>query len=260
MNRKLEEVYDKLMNLTEGESTTDVVNIYCNTWGNYNQYGADAEQVNGGWKNLKDAVAWWKEMEEKGEEPFVNDIDITETIPFEIGEGTYLPDIAEQIEEYLELNDYDKKCIGAIMEASGEDYDSAKEIFDEGDYIFYDVFEDSDLARAVIDDVGGFKEAVGDNLSYYLDEDDIRSDIYYDERNYYEEEYGDNYKDENGEIDEDALNDDFEDWLDNEMSNIMDDPETYLGDGMSSYFDFDAFGRDLSFDYSFTDYGCIRLY
>lgn len=260
MNKKLEEVYDKMTSLQEAETEEHSgINIYCNTWGNYNEYGADAEKVNGGWKSLDDAVEWWHQMEEKGEEPFINDTDIYEEIPFEIGEGDYLPDLAEQINEYLALDEWDKNVIGAIMESTGDDYEEAKQIFDDGNYNYYDATDEYDLAEQVINELGGIKEALGDRASYYIDEGQLRDDIYYDELNYFREENEEIYKDENGEIDEDALESDFEDYLDNQIDNIIDDPDTYLGDNVSNYFDYEAYGRDLAYDFDITSYGSIMI-
>ena len=256
---KLNELYDKMTELTEGESTYSPVNIYCNTWGNYNENGANADSIDGGWKSLDDAVEWWNKMAEQGEEPFVNDVEINEDIPFEIGEDTNLPEVAEQINDFMNLDEDEKEIILAIMEADSEDYSEAKQRYEDGRYIYYNATNEYDLAQEVIDSFGSFKEAVGDNLSYYLDEDEISNAIYDDEKNYFYEDHSDEYTDENGDLDEDAFDEAFEDWFETEMENIMDDPETYLGDNLKDYFDYEAFGNDLSYDYTITDHGSIML-
>lgn len=239
--------------LNENDSTNkSEVLLYMNTWGNYNVNGADVENINGGWKTPDEALEWTDEMENKGEEPFINDIDDYASLPFEVNEYDNVQTVVNDIKAYLDLDEYDRKVIGAIIEADDCSYDEALDIFESGDYIFYeDVNNEYDLGFKEVENCGGITSAVTD-VETYIDEDKIY-DTWEDDLRREFAEYNETDIDN---IDEEA----FEDYARDTISEsirvaIIDNDEDFF----DNWFDYQAFGRDLSFDYVFTKYGAINI-
>lgn len=243
--------------ITEAEENDNVnIQIYMNTWDNYNTNGGYAENINGGWMDPTEALEWAEKEINNGNEPFINDVDSNIKIPFEISEDG---DVIETIKNIIKFSDFDihtKKLIGAIMEAdSSYTFEEAISKSDSGDYVFYeDVYTDYDLGKADVDNSGSILDAVGeDNVKTYINENDIydswESDLRYE------------YADEN-EIDIDSIDDeDFEEYAWNIINDsideaIVDDDEDFL----NTWFDYEEYGRNLSFDFVITEYGAIDLY
>lgn len=249
------DIYNEMKTLNEAETTSSDVMLYMNTWGNYNEYGADAEQIGGGWKTPDDALTWYNEMNNKGEEPFINDIDDTIGLPFEITEYSNVPDIVEQINDYLDLDEYDRQVIGAILDSGyTDDYEEAKSIYDTGDFVFFpDVSNERDLAYAELDEIGGVSELPIEKLETYIDEDEV-----YDR---WKDEISQEYMEDNdineSELDESELDDYIWEVVRENIQNAIDNSDTEF---MEQFFDYDYYGRDLSFDFTFTPYGAINIY
>ena len=130
-----------------------------------------------------------------------------------------------------------------------ETVDEYIDILERGDYIWFPGVEsDDDLGRAYVDMCGGINEAVGqDRISEFFDADRYKDDIEYDERLYFAEENGIDVDDE------DFPEDEFEEWVDA----IVDDRAQNFADGDDGYFDYDALGSELSYDYTYTTDGAI---
>lgn len=229
------------------ESPDDEIKIFMNTWANYNENGADISQYGfenmaDGWLSIDDAIEFAEKYAD--DEPFIND---TDNVPagFDINEYSSV-DVLNDLKKYEELSSYDKEALSAIMEATGDDFVSAKEILDSGDYTFYKGIDNfTDLAYEIIDELGGLEEALGDRVSNYIDEDamrrayewDIRDSMRDDAENAVEEDhYGELTTD-----DFDNLPKEVE--LDIELSDYDDEDE--LNDAIRDEI---AYNLDLDFD------------
>lgn len=259
---ELEQLHEEMFNLNEDNAPAEDVMLYMNTWKNYHENGADAEQIGGGWKSLDDALAFWEKQNELGEEPFINDFDDNVDLPFEIGENAYLPDLVEKIQDFIDLDDSDKTALRAIMEADSYDYDDAKDILDSGDFVFYeDVKDNYTLAENEIWNTGSFEDAVGsDKLSYYVDEDSLRDSWYDDVRDYYVETMQDDDPDFS---EDDIMEDEFDNYLDAYIQDYIDmacqEPQAYKS-FWEEFFDYESYGKDLAYDFTFTEQGAIYIY
>lgn len=252
-NDKLDKAISDVVKATEQpkktlkESPDDEIKIFMNTWANYNENGADISQYGfenmaDGWLSIDDAIEFAEKYAD--DEPFIND---TDNVPagFDINEYSSI-DVLNDLKKYEELSSYDKEALSAIMEATGDDFESAKEILDSGDYTFYKGIDNfTDLAYEIIDELGGLEEALGDRVSNYIDEDamrrayewDIRDSMRDDAENAVEEDhYGELTTD-----DFDNLPKEVE--LDIELSDYDDEDE--LNDAIRDEI---AYNLDLDFD------------
>lgn len=243
--------------LNEAVETNDDFQVYMNTWKNYNEYGADLEAygIKDGWMSIDDAIEFCEEHAE--DEPFINDVDNNTGLDIEISEydnaPTKLREIKEQLEEYENCDN--KEVVKAILEAgSVTDLSEAIEIANSGDYIWFEgVSTDSELAQAYIDMCGGIVEAVGkDRLDSYFDEDAWKRDSEDDFRNMIADS-------EDKDVD-DITDEEIEDFADSVLQDEIATAKYDNNDSFfESYFDYDAFGRDLGFDYTFVTDGAICI-
>lgn len=230
--------------LKEAENTlSDDIKVYMNTWKNYNEYGADLEAygIKDGWMTPEEALEFCEKYAE--DEPFINDID---NCPFEVSE---YDSAVEKLNEMIRYNEYeDKKLLKNAMETGQySTVDEYIDILETGDYVWFPGVDNNEsLARAYIDVVGGL-EGVS-NKENYFDKEAWKDDVRADEESYYREEV----LDDEEEFDEDA----FEKYLDNMADEMV---ENYDGSNESD-FDYEAFGNDLSSDYTFTSDGAINLF
>ena len=257
--KKLKESH--IRNLTE---SFDNMEVFMNTWANYNEYGADGVLTPTGWMSIDEAIEYCEEYAEY--EPFIND---TDNVPFDVNEYSNASSVLQDLKELQDSN-VDEDVVEAIVEAGGYDVKEAVEIAERGDYYFYpDVHDYSDLAYAVIDEIGGLGEALGDSVANYIDEDQMRREYSWDIRNImrdtaeyevdeaHEGEDEDSY-DREQEI-EDWMDEHEDEWLDMVIGEDIEAAERGEVD-LSNYFDYEAYGRDLSYDgYTFTDKGAILI-
>ena len=236
----------------------DDFKVYMNTWKNYNEYGADLEAygIKDGWMNLDQAIEFAEKYAE--DEPFINDVDNNTGLNIEVGEEglSKLQELKEMFEKYDALDDYDKQAVKAILEARGDnDIDSAIETAESGDYFFLpDVETDAELAEAYIDSIGGVMEAVGeDRITYYLDTERMKEEWQDDVNSQFEEDDPEWY-----EVDDSMVEDDIQSVFGgNSRDQYVKDAQQRM---LDQYFDYDAFGRDLSYDFTFVDGGAIQVY
>lgn len=248
------------------EDVGDEMQVYMNTWANYNEYGADLSQygIKDGWMSIDDALDFCEEHAE--DEPFIND---TDNIPsaFEIDEYSNAAQTLEELKQFEESG-ADIDIVEAIMMSGYSSIKDALDKYEDGDYYWYPGVTDStDLAYAVIDEIGSLGDALGDRVNNYIDEDAMRRDYEYDVRDMmYDDAKSEVAREED--IDEDEVTDEqIEDWIDDNIDSYLDsiiDEEIALAEqgeiDLSNYFDYERFGRDLSFDgYVFTDAGAILV-
>lgn len=131
---------------------TTTINIYLNTWGNYNENGADG----GFWVSLpcdldeeleKLAASTGEVLDEM--EPFINDYE-TDVDGLEISEYDDISELNELAEELAGLDEYDVEKIGAIMEAHGGTLREALDNID--NYTFYRGMTLEDVAYQLVDE------------------------------------------------------------------------------------------------------------
>ncbi len=248
-------------NLTE---SFDDMEVFMNTWANYNEYGADGVLTPTGWMSIDEAIEYCEEYADY--EPFIND---TDNVPFEINEYSNASSVLQDLKELQDSN-VDEDVVEAIVEAGGYDVKEAVEIAERGDYYFYpDVHDYSDLAYAVIDEIGSLGDALGDRITNYIDEDQMRREYSWDVRDMMRDDAEYAVDEEHEGEDEDSYDreQEIEDWIDEHEDDYLDsiiDEEIRLAEAgeidLSNYFDYEAFGRDLSYDgYTFTDKGAILI-
>lgn len=248
------------------EDSADDIKVYMNTWKNYNEYGADLVLYDNidGWMTVDDAIEFCEEHAD--DEPFIND---TENVPFEVSEYDIATIVLDNLKQYEEMDDYDRKMLGRILSTGDYDFDDALDIFNDGDYRWYEgVSNDEDLGYAIIDDFGS-PQAATPYADNYIDEDKLRRDLSFDVREMYydtaeqEVDYEHRFDDE-GDFDRDA---EIEQWLDDHEEELLDELVDEVvsgdieGDFIENYFDYEKFGRDVSFESNiyYLDDGALEI-
>ena len=231
--------------LTEDVNTTsDDVMVYMNTWKNYNEYGADLEMygIKDGWMTPEQGLEFCKKYAE--DEPFINDVD---NCPIEVSEYDNAP---AKLKELIRYNKFENKTLlkNAMETGQYSTVDEYIDVLESGDYIWFPgVSDDEGLGEAYVDMVGF--EGVSDKERYF-NSDSWKESVRADEESFYREENGledeDDWKEHEG---------DFEDYLDALADEMA---ENY--DGNEEDFDYEALGRDLSFDYTYTSDVAISLF
>ena len=223
------------------------IKLFMNTWGNYNENGADVDSIGGGWMDIEQVRDFLEKHSD--EEPFINDVD--GDAPFEINEYSNVEQVIEWLEAYENLSSDEQEAFAAIMEDQNDDFESTMNILESGDYIFFaGVDNEEDLGRAWVDMVGGI-EGVS-NPENYIDEDAYRES--------WRETAESSVREDNPDIDEDS--DEFESLVQNWLDNVVDEQlqlDIDEGRDLSEYFDYEAFGRDLYNDgFYFANTGAIQ--
>ena len=220
--------------LKESYTPTDDIMVYMNTWKNYNEYGADLEAygIKDGWMTPEQGLEFCKKYAE--DEPFIND---TDNCPIEVSDYDNAP---SKLEELIKYNEFEDKTLlkNAMETGMYNTVDEYIDVLESGDYTWFPgVSDDAGLGEAWVDMVGF--EGVS-NKENYIDRQKVIDMI---ESTYSEEEL-----EEYGGAEEEA--------------DVMID--SYVSDGnedfIEQYFDYDALGRDLSFDFTYTSDGAIELY
>ena len=221
--------------LTEDVNTTsDDVMVYMNTWKNYNEYGADLEMygIKDGWMTPEQGLEFCKKYAE--DEPFINDVD---NCPIEVSEYDNAP---AKLKELIRYNEFEDKTLlkNAMETGQYSTVDEYIDVLERGDYIWFPgVSDDEGLGEAYVDMVGFEGVTSPEN---YIDRQKVIDMI---ESTYSEEEL-----EEYGGAEEEA--------------DVMIDSYTEAGnkDFFEEYFSYEALGRELSFDYTYTSDGAINLF
>ncbi len=159
-------------------TVTTLISVFLNTWGNYNENGAD----NGFWVNLpcnldevleRLAEATGEDVDEM--ETFINDYS-TELDGLEISEYDSIEELNELAEELEALDDYDLEKVGAIMEAHGCDLREAIDNID--NYKYYSNTTLEDLAYEFVEE--GLFGDIPESIRNYIDYEAIARDLGYD--------------------------------------------------------------------------------
>lgn len=256
---------DKKLSFNEAYSPDEMM-VYMNTWKNYNEYGADLVLYDNidGWMSIDDAIEFAEEHAE--DEPFIND---TDNIPSAFGIDEY-SNVVHTLEMLKRFEDSgaDIDILEAIMDSGYNTLEDALDKYESGDYYWYPGVTDyTELAYRLIDESGGLEYALGDRVSDYIDEEQMKRDYEDDVREMMRDDakrevYRAHRYDDEDEYDEE---DEIQDWIDKNIDSylqsvINDDIEmAERGEiDLSNYFDYEKFGRDLSYDgYVITDSGTI---
>lgn len=169
-----------------------MLNIYINTWGNYNENGADG----GEWITLPmdeddlqiklDEVA--EAMHDEDPEWFVNDYEWTiEMEPFEVHEMDNYFNLNEKLQELDELDEDEQTTLTAIIEATGYDVEQSLDILQRGAYIFYPGMDLEDVAYELVEECY-FTKDTPDIFTRYFDYEAFARDLGFD--GYTETEHG----------------------------------------------------------------------
>lgn len=221
--------------LTEDVNTaSDDIMVYMNTWKNYNEYGADLEMygIKDGWMTPEQGLEFCKKYAE--DEPFINDVD---NCPIEVSEYDNAP---AKLKELIRYNEFEDKTLlkNAMETGQYSTVDEYIDVLESGDYIWFPgVSDDEGLGEAYVDMVGFEGVTSPEN---YIDRQKVIDMI---ESTYSEEEL-----EEYGGAEEEA--------------DVMIDSYIEVGnkDFFEEYFSYEALGRDLSFDYTYTSDGAINLF
>ena len=134
-----------------------MLNIFVNTWGNYNENGADG----GEWitlpmnpdelQNKLQAIA--AAMNDNDPEFFINDYEFTCEIEFgDVGEMDSITEWNERCNEAAGLQEYELEEIAAAVEAFGYKFSEAMESQQNGEFIFYSGMDLEEVAEELIDE------------------------------------------------------------------------------------------------------------
>ena len=134
-----------------------MLNIFVNTWGNYNENGADG----GEWitlpidpdelQNKLQAIA--TAMNDNDPEFFINDYEFTCEIEFgDVGEMDSITEWNDLCNDVEGLKEYELEEIAAAMEAFGYNFAEAMERQQNGELIFYSGMDLEEVAEELIDE------------------------------------------------------------------------------------------------------------
>ena len=132
--------------------TTTLISVFLNTWGNYNENGADG----GFWVELpcdldevleRLAASTGEDVDEM--EVFINDFE-TEIGGLEISENSNISELNDLAEQLESLDKYDLEKLQAILEAEGESLENALDNMD--DYIYYSNMSLEEVAHEIVNE------------------------------------------------------------------------------------------------------------
>lgn len=161
-----------------------MLNLFINTWGNYNVNGADG----GEWVTLPmDA----EELEEKMQaiaanmgdhdpEFFINDYEYTSEIELgEIGEHDNILELNELCSKVSDLSEWEAEEVAAAVEAFGYNFPEAVERQQEGRFIFYRGWDLEEVAEEIVQDCY-FGKDTPDIFTRYFDYAAFARDLGFD--------------------------------------------------------------------------------
>ena len=168
-----------------------MLNLFVNTWGNYNENGADGGQ----WITLpmeEDELEEVLEniaalMEDNDPEWFINDYEWT--IDTELGDVHEIDSILEwneRCQEADDLEEYEAEEIAAAMEAYGYTFAEAYERQQRGCFVFYAGRDLQEVAEEIADEC--YLYNAPEFLARYFDYDAFARDLSFD--GYTETRYG----------------------------------------------------------------------
>lgn len=162
-----------------------MLNVFMNTWGNYNENGAD----NGEWITLpmeeEELEAKLAEIAEKMKDSdpewFINDYEWTteEHIDSSIDENENILELNELIQRMDELDDYQAKALFAILEVHTSDLLEALDIVECDNFEFYEGYDLEEVAEEIVKDCY-FTKDTPEIFERYFDYEAFARDLRYD--------------------------------------------------------------------------------
>jgi len=157
-----------------------MLNIYINTWGNYNENGAwlgewitlpmDEDEL----QEKLDQVA--EAMHDEDPEWFVNDYEwTTERALFEVNELDNYFELNTELEKLNELNSCEQELLMAAVEVFGYNNIDLDEL--DNYTLLSDVHNDYDLGYYWIEESGCYNLDLMGNLGYYIDYERFGRDV-----------------------------------------------------------------------------------
>ena len=168
-----------------------MLNIFVNTWGNYNENGADG----GEWITLPmDPDVLEEELKKISDamgdfdpEYCIHDYEwTTEIEPREISEMENIDELNEELQELDGLDEWDQKEIGAAMEAFDYEFKEAYERQQRGCFVFYAGMDLQEVAEQIADEC--YLYNAPEFLARYFDYEAFAHDLTFD--GYTETSYG----------------------------------------------------------------------
>lgn len=158
------------------EAADDEIELFMNTWANYNEHGADGVITPTGWMSLDEAEEYADKYEEYG--PFINDAD---NVPKELGVNEYsnISETVDMLRRYEDFDDTQKEVFAALID-DGYEGDKAFDIVDDDDYFYVKGDDAAELAQNYIDELGGVEELDRDTLERYFDYGRYGRDLAFD--------------------------------------------------------------------------------
>ncbi len=161
-----------------------MLNIFINTWGNYNENGADG----GEWLTLPmdpdeltermEAIA--EQMHDDDPEYFINDYEWTSEIePRAIDEMENIEELNDFLNELDGLEEWEQKEIAAAIEAYGYDFMEAMDKQQRGYFTFYEGMDLEDVAEMIIEECY-FTKDTPDIFTRYFDYAAFARDLGFD--------------------------------------------------------------------------------
>lgn len=169
-----------------------MLKIYANTWGNYNEHGADG----GEWITLPmDEDDLREELERIAEamgdhdpEWFVNDYEWEGAIEWgEVSELDSYFKWNEELQELAALEEYEQEELAALIEAGGYSIAEAMEDQQRGNFVFYAGMSLDDVAAEIADEWLN-SNTIPDFIRNYFNYDAFARDLRFD--GYTETEWG----------------------------------------------------------------------
>ena len=169
-----------------------MLNIFVNTWGNYNENGADG----GEWitlpmepEELEEVLANIAEaMEDQDPEWAIHDYEwLTEIEMDDISEHDDIRELNERCLEMDDLLEWETREIAAAMDAYGYTFAEAMDRHQRGCFIFYDGQDLEDVAAELADEWLNSKD-IPEFIARYFDYEAFARDLRFD--GYEETKYG----------------------------------------------------------------------
>ena len=235
------------------------ISIYLTNLGKYNE-----GELVGEWVELPVDDNFEQAFQDIGindeyEEWFITDYETDFGMSIDEYDDIYeLNEIAEELEN---LDETDKIKVKAYLSYFNGGIDDAINSIDDA-MIYYDCSDMTDVAYAYVDEIGGLDELGENALSTYFDYESFGRDIRFDleDMAYSDWEY------EHDEDDEEEYESPYETMSDTEIAyyyidDVIGDISELGKDTLSNYFDYEAFGRDMSFDgtFVFIDNDCVEF-
>lgn len=169
-----------------------MLNIFVNTWGNYNEHGADG----GEWITLPMEPEELKEklediagkINDHDPEFFINDYEWTVELELgDVDENDSITGWNERLQDAANLNEYELEEIAAAMDAFGYCFNDAMEKQQAGDFIFYHGMDIEEVAEEIVSECY-FTKDTPEILQRYFDYEALARDLRFD--GYEETKYG----------------------------------------------------------------------